>query len=358
VPAPRSVVDALTEAQVTTAAGQPSGFQLTFQVGKTSALTSLFVLPGGAPVPVMRIVLSVSLNGAPVVISDGVVTSQQYTPGHGGNPGTLTVTGRDLSALMDLLDLRGFPFPGLPDSLQALAIIGKYAALGIVPAVVPAFQIDVEPFISAIKGQQGSDLEHLNFLARNVGYVFYIEPGPTPGANVAYFGPEVRVGDVQSALTADMDPGTNVESLSFQFDGESRTQIVAYIQEPFTKLSIPIPIPDVSVLNPPLGLVPTPARRVEQLDTAQLNPIQALLRGLSAQARTADTVTASGTLDVLRYGRPLKARRLVGVRGASDPFNGLYFVKSVTHSIKLGEYKQSFSLVRGGLKPSTPSVPI
>ena len=52
---------------------------------------------------------------------------------------------------------------------------------------------------------------------------------------------------------------------------------------------------------------------------------------------------------MLRYGRVLKARQLVGVRGAGPAFDGLYYVKSVTHKLKRGEYKQSFTLVRNGL---------
>ena len=61
---------------------------------------------------------------------------------------------------------------------------------------------------------------------------------------------------------------------------------------------------------------------------------------------------------MLRYGRVLKARRLVGVRGAGTAFDGLYYVKSVTHSIKRGEYKQSFTLVRNGLISTLPAVPV
>ena len=73
---------------------------------------------------------------------------------------------------------------------------------------------------------------------------------------------------------------------------------------------------------------------------------------------TADTVEARGTLDVMRYGRLLKARKLVGVRGAGLAFDGLYYVKSVTHEIKRGEYKQSFELSRNGLISITPKVPV
>jgi hypothetical protein len=71
----------------------------------------------------------------------------------------------------------------------------------------------------------------------------------------------------------------------------------------------------------------------------------------------AEAVTGEGSLDVLRYGRSLKARQLVGVRGAGLAFDGLYYVKSVTHNIKRGEYKQSFKLVRNGLISTLPKVP-
>jgi hypothetical protein len=92
-------------------------------------------------------------------------------------------------------------------------------------------------------------------------------------------------------------------------------------------------------------------------DTAKLNPVQAIALGLAEAAKTSDAVTGTGALDVVRYGRILKARGLVGVRGAGDAFNGLYFVKSVTHKIKRGEYKQDFTLTRNGLVSTVPRVP-
>jgi hypothetical protein len=71
----------------------------------------------------------------------------------------------------------------------------------------------------------------------------------------------------------------------------------------------------------------------------------------------ANAITGSGSLDVLRYGRVLRARMLVGVRGAGLAYDGLYYVDSVTHNIKRGEYKQSFSLSRDGLISNTPKLP-
>jgi hypothetical protein len=57
-------------------------------------------------------------------------------------------------------------------------------------------------------------------------------------------------------------------------------------------------------------------------DTAKLNPAQAVMLGLAKAAKTSDAVTGTGTLDVLRYGRILRARSLVGVRGAGTPSTG------------------------------------
>ena len=80
----------------------------------------------------------------------------------------------------------------------------------------------------------------------------------------------------------------------------------------------------------------------------------------SAQAQTdnsVDAVTATGELDSLAYGDILRARKLVGLRGAGNSYDGVYLIKNVTHHIKVGEYKQSFTLSREGLGSITPVVP-
>ena len=69
-------------------------------------------------------------------------------------------------------------------------------------------------------------------------------------------------------------------------------------------------------------------------------------------------ISASGQLDVLRYGQVFKARQLAAVRGAGQYYDGKYYVKSVTHNIKRGEYKQSFTLSRGGTGSSVSTVSV
>ncbi len=132
---------------------------------------------------------------------------------------------------------------------------------------------------------------------------------------------------------------------------------MVYIQNSLTKVPIPIPIPDVSLINPPLGLMPPIPKKITPITgLAKANPVQAVLFGLAQRSRASEAVTASGSLDVVRYGHVLKSRGLVGLRGAGTLFDGLYYVKSVTHSIERGSYKQRFTLTRNGLVSTVASV--
>ena len=79
--------------------------------------------------------------------------------------------------------------------------------------------------------------------------------------------------------------------------------------------------------------------------------------GVAEAVKNADVVTGNGTLDVDRYGQILRARSLVGVRGAGIPFDGMHYVESVTHSVKPCQYNQTFVLKRNALIANLPAVP-
>jgi hypothetical protein len=357
-PASAELLDALTNVEVTTTSGKTSGFQLTVSLSTRSPLQTVLLLAGGSVPPIMRVVLIATVGGIPDVLIDGVITTVEGSPGVEKGHTTLTVSGDDLTALMNYIDFSGMPYPAMPAEARVAAILAKYAFLGIVPMVVPSILMDVPVPVLEIPRQQGKDLEYVRALADRVGYVFYLDPGPVPGVNTAYWGPEIRVGMPQPALNVDMDAYTNVESLSFTFDAEKKVMPILMIQEPISKAPIPIPVPDITPLNPPLGaVIPMPKHFDFISETAHLSPLQSAVIGLTKAAKTSDAVSASGSLNVLRYGRILKARKLVGVRGAGMAFDGLYYVSQVKHKIKRGEYKQDFELVRNGLVSTVPVVP-
>lgn len=358
VPVPKEVVDALTSIEVTSAAGEASGFQLIFNFSNKSPLATLLLLLGKTG-PFIRVVVVVNVNGTPHVLMDGMISDHQLTPNVQTGQSTLTVTGSDLTSVMAFIDFTGIPYPCMPPEARVLLILAKYAMFGIIPMIIPSIFPDIPVPTSRIPIHKGKDLAYINQLANDAGYVFYIEPGPAVGTNIAYWGPEIKVGVPQPALNVNMDAHSNVESLNFSFNGANKVMPIVYVQIEETRTPIPIPIPDINPLQPPLGLIPPiPVHFNMMRDTAKLNPILAISKGVAEASRSSDAVTGNGTLDVLRYGRILKARGLVGVRGAGDAFNGLYFVKKVTHKIQRGTYKQDFTLTRNGLVSITPKVPV
>ena len=250
-------------------------------------------------------------------------------------------------------------FPGMPVIARVYAILAKYAVLGVVPVAIPPIIPDIPDPLEEIPTQTGTDLAYIRQLASQAGYVFYVEPGPLPAQSIAYFGPDIRIPAPQPALNVNMDAQTNVESLSFSLDGLAKKIIVLTVIDPVTKkIPIPIPVPNIEPAAPADGRAPVPSQ-------------QARIRRRRRRARSRRCPQPCARHYVRRQRfhhwlrvarraalRPasLRSRMMVGVRGAGLAYDGLYYVNSVTHNLKRGEYKQSFNLSRDGLISNTPVV--
>lgn len=356
-PLAEDLVEDLQEAQVTHNAGQRSGFQLRFAMARDSRLERM--LAGRELDPPARVILVVTVNGASQVLSDGVVTRHDVTRSGTAGASTLTLTGVDVSQMMDLIDLSGVPMP-MPAEAQVLTLLAPFSAYGVIPLVVPSVLVFAPNPIERYPQIQGTPFGYISQLADDVGYVFYVEPGPQPGMNTAYWGPEIRAGFPQPAIAVDSDVSSNVDSLSFSFDGISKTVYVLTGFPPQVRVPIPLPVPDVSPLSPPQGakpIIPLSFKRMnidrhsdgtDKSDdaTARLDVVQTLARGLARASQSAQGVTGNGTLEVARYGRLLEARKPVDVRGAGPAYDGTYTVRSVTTTLAPGAATQSFSLAR------------
>src|SRR3984885_4810886 len=158
---PRAVMDALAEVEVQVDDVGQSGFKLTFSIDKQSPLQILFLLTGGLPLLFMRVVLVATVNGQANVLIDGVITNNQIAPGDKGSNSTLTITGKDLTALMDQSDWSGFPFPCCPPEARVAIMLAKYALFGVIPLIIPSIMISVPLPTEQIPGQQGTDLEYI-----------------------------------------------------------------------------------------------------------------------------------------------------------------------------------------------------
>jgi hypothetical protein len=372
--APPELVRSLVEATVTSATGQRSGFQLRFALAPGGFVENE-LLAGGYFEPPTRVILVATIDGSPVVLSDGVIG--RVDVGRSGKVGasTLTISGSDVSQMMDLIDLSGLPMFAMPNIAQVYFILARYAMYGVVPIAMPSV-LDFAPLpIQEIPHQQGTDYAFLTQLADEAGYVFYVEPRNIPGVNTAYWGPEFRLGRPQPPLRVNLGAASNVDQISFSYDGMRKTLFAVWINEPTSHVSFPLPLPDVNPLQPPQGKIPIPPRQVRQLGhhapaapspstpddrrdaTARAQIPRAITRGLARAAQTSNVVSATGTLDARRYGGILRARQLVNVQGASIKFDGQYLVRSVTTTLKRGALTQSFQLERNALRPFSDHVP-
>ena len=186
---PRVVLDALAEVEVQVEDVGQSGFQLTFSIDKQSPLQILFLLTGGLPLLFMRVILVATVNGSANVLIDGVVTNNEISPGDKGSNSTLTITGKDLTALMDRKsNWSGLPFPAMPAEARVALLLAKYSLFGVAPLVIPSVLLFVPLPIDQIPSQQGTDLQYIRYLAEQAGYVFYLDPGPIPGVSKALLG--------------------------------------------------------------------------------------------------------------------------------------------------------------------------
>ena len=359
VPVPLVVMDALQSVQITSGKDK-AGFQLTFAVSKNSPLLTTMLPAGYFDPMITRVIVIVTLAGFPNVLMDGIVTQQELTPSSDPAQSTLTITGEDLSVLMDVVEMPFMRYPNLPDIAIVYTILAKYLAFGIVPLAIPPFINDVPIVTHKVPTHQGTDLAYLKKIANGCGYVFYVEPGPLPGQSIGYWGPDIRIPIPQSALNINMDADTNVESMTFTLDGLAKKIVVVTVYDPFTgKIPVVVPIPNINLFKPPLGLRPTVPAKVEFPDWLCKEELPSVPnRILGILARSSDAIAVSGSLDVMRYGHVLRNRMVVGVRGAGVAYDGLYYVNSVTHNIKRGEYKQSFQLSRDGLISNTPRLPV
>jgi len=361
MPAPPTILEAMESVEVTHQDQGSSGFQLVLKVGRSGPadLMEFNMLKNPLLKPFNRIILVVTFGAVPRVLMDGIITHQQLSPNNTPGASRMTITGEDVSVMMDLEE-KSAEHPAQDETVIANKIILSYAQYGLVPMVIPPAAVDPPVPTDRTPVQQVTDRQHLIDMAARHGYVFYVTPGLVPGQNTAYWGPPIRAGLLQKALSMNMGPDTNVEQLSFSNDALRPAFQSGSVQDRQTNQATPVETfasTRTPLSSQPAWLVNQPNVRSRQFRRSGLNISQAYAQaqGLS-DASTDDVVTANGELNALNYGDLLQPRGLVGLRGAGYSYDGAYYVKNVTHNIKPGEYKQRFTLTREGTGALTPVV--
>ena len=370
-PAPKELMEALVEAEVTQTDQVPCGFQMIFESALDPA-TNDFALLGHANLKTFgRTALVAIVGGTPTVLIDGYITNSELDP----ISGKVTVTGEDVSVKMDLFEMV-LEYPKTKDGAIVQDILGKYSVLGLTLDVKPPPN-EMAP-VERTPTQRYSDREYLIRLAQKNDAQFFIQPGASPGQNTAYWGPPVRSGPPQRPIAPRSGAVFgNLEALSMSKDalkaelnygekmadgdGGAEGKEVKYAATKFEDVALATVPPELSEFA---SLVTSPDTARDQVTKLSVKGkyinqlgLNATAADVTAQSRTdrstGQGVTLTGTLDTVNYGAVLQAPGIVGVRAAGASVSGDYYVKQVKHSFKFRRtemrYTQSFTLVREGL---------
>lgn len=336
-------------------AGANPGFQLTFAANRARGRSADYgLLKDPRLAAGNRVVITITIAARPRVLMDGIITHQQLPFGDGNGDASLTVTGHDLGILMDLEE-KTTGYKDMKHKEVVEQILKEYTKFGITADVqTPTTKWPLNP-PKQMPTQHGiTDRAYLRALAAANDFIFRLQPGPTPGKSVAYWGPPQRKGERQRALSVNLGTGTNVETIHFAADALAPTTVAGAV--PDANTDDPTKVQNMtSQVKPVLAKNPALTENRTLLRTIWLgyagpdaNEAKARAQAITDQS-TDRAVTCSGTLDTLRYGELLTVPGIVDVRGAGASYDGEYTVESVKHRISVAEYKQEFTLKREGL---------
>jgi len=345
VPVQPDVSDALERFEIETAIGERGTFRLTFDLDGRPHLPERFLLNTG---DLLRVVLVLKEAGVSSVVMDGVMVVHTLITANTRKP-SLVISGADLTLLMDQIEVVR-SFAGMPLQTRVTVLLSAYGVLGVVPVVITPPLAQIPLSAERIPNQNTTDYAYIRELAASVGFRFTLDPGPTPGSSLAYWGPEPRADRSRPGLVIDVARLSGIDSLQLRFDANHRVAPQALVLDPSSKSVISIPAPDITTLVRPLGDVVPPAHQHRLLrDTAKMTPLDAAGALLAVGARTAEAMSGEGSLDVDRTHVSLRAGAIVDVRGAATPFDGLYEVRRVHHTLTSRTHTQTFELLRAGI---------
>ncbi len=352
-PVPKYIAEVLETVTVTRTADGASTFQLNFHADRTKGWSRDYKLLACPHLKTFnRVLVTVTLNGSPHILMDGFITHQELVHDHESGNATLTVTGEDVSVIMDVYEF-SLQYPRIGDAVIAGIVLAKYAAVGVIPEIIPTPGGMVPISEEQYPQQNTTDRKYLKQLADPHGCVFYVKPGPAALTNRAVWGPPLNIGSPQKALNVDQGPGTNVEKINFKYDARAPQLVHGWVQDNVTQKDLPLGTGASTRLPYLSGDQAVFVNQPYVANNQFIDPRLGYLRAFEyAQAGTNlscdNVISVDGSLDTLRYGALLDAPGIVPVRGAGHTYDGKYYVKQVDHTISRGQYKQNFTLTREG----------
>jgi phage protein D len=233
----------------------------------------------------------------------------------------------------------------MADSDVASAIFGEHGFSPEVEQTQPTWQE-----VNHTTIQRGTDIQFLRQLAGRNGYECYVETGSAGGSHAAHFRPPHLEQSAQGVLSVNMGQATNVNKFKARYDMLHPTAAQATGLDIDTQSDQPVQVESGALLE--LGSTPAlggdRSRKVllSRTGLTQTAELQNYAQAVADQSSWA--ITAEGELNTVAYGRVLRAKRPVEVRGAGRQFSGTYYVEKVLHTLGGEGYTQRFTLRRNG----------
>jgi hypothetical protein len=306
-----------------------------------------------------RTIITAMMDLRPVVLFDGLITQRDVSYEDQSRGSSVTLMLNDVSVAMNLTE-HSREFPAMSDAEIVGLLLLEYAQYGLLPEVIPVPSADIPSIpLERVPQQNSTDLDYIRALAAKHGCYFYIQPGPAPGTNRAYWGPPKLESIPQPPLRVNMASRTNVQQAQFSYDPLQATRITGNVQDEDAE-NADLPVKTVVSTRLPLALKPatlSSLARTTLYNDPRYGELQAETAAQSITDISADNAsTNSVTVDTLRYGHIVEKGGLIGVSGAGFAQDGFYLVSEVQHTIRRNQYTQTITLTRGGEDSTTPDV--
>lgn len=280
-----------------------------------------------------------SATPEPLIDAYVIDVRASLSPEPGGS--ILEVVAMDATVLMSLEE-KVRSWPDVSDSSIASTIFSEY---GFTPDIEDTQPVRQESDAATI--QRGSDIQHLRRLAERNGYECFVEAGQGGQTTAHFHSPKLDT-EAQGTLNVNLGTATNVDEFKARNDMLRPTTAQARGLEVSTQEAPATDVTDVAATR--LGSAATVAadrpRRVLLSGTGLSAGGELQTLAQAVVDRSAWAIVADGTLNSAVFGRALRAKRPVLVRGAGTELSGTYYVERVLHTFDAGGWTQRFRLRR------------
>jgi phage protein D len=345
-PAPSEVIEAVQELEVDDSLDRASAFRVRLAIGSTTDSDwDLLAKDLFGPLTPVTVRLEAGLAADQPLIK-GYVTAANVLLEESPGASSFEIVGVDATVRMNLEE-KVRAWPNLPDSEIATQIFQEHDLEPRVTSTSPSRSED-----ETTEMQRTTDIRYLHHLAARNGFACYVETDPQ-GVETGVFAPLDLAAEAQGTLSVRFGDATNVERFTARYEMVRPTAAesggVGIAGRTVERASVS------SVSETLLGkagsldaVTPTPLVRPSGSGLHDVGELERFCQGVTD--RSAWAVVASGTLHAAAYGRALRARRPVDLRGAGDLYSGTYLVRRVVHTFQSELYSQEFELARNALR--------